>query len=271
MAVSVSDLAITSLETITFFDVTTGDYMFTLDELQNATIAQTEDSTDITGKNGRRIASLKRNKAVTISGTNGIVSGGLLELQTGGTFTGGATKVMWADYLTVNASHQATTSYVAVGTAGAEIESLIVKASDGTVAATLVQDSTASAGKFAYDPSTKKLTFHTDIAEGTEIVAYYKRNINANTLTNLSGNYSGKAALYVDAFAEDKCGKTYRVQFYLPKVSFNGNFSIEFSDSQVTHGFEATAQSSACSGAGGDTYFTYTVFDSNAADVAVSG
>ena len=58
------DLTITSLETITAFNVTSGDYLFTLDELQNASIAQTQDKVDMTGKGGRKLNSLKRNKAL---------------------------------------------------------------------------------------------------------------------------------------------------------------------------------------------------------------
>lgn len=267
MAVNVADLTITSLETITAFDVVTGNYKFTLDELQNATISQSEDSNDITGKNGRKLSSLKRNKAVTISGTNGVISGGLLAVQTGGDFENKATEVMWADYLTVQSGAAATT-FKAIGTAGAEIESLLVKNSDSTIGSTLEQASAVAAGKFTYDPDTKALAFNSDIADGTEIVVYYKRRIQADVLTDDSGKYSEKATLYVDAFAEDKCGKTYRVQFYFPKVGFDGNFSIEFGDTQVTHGFEASAESGACAGASSTTYFTYTVFDSEATDVA---
>ena len=79
----------------------TGGYLFTLDELQNATIAQGQEKTDITGRQGRKLSSLKKNKTVTISGNNGIVSGGLLELQTGSKFENKLTEVMWNDYLIV--------------------------------------------------------------------------------------------------------------------------------------------------------------------------
>ena len=52
----INDLIITSLETISAFDITTGAYLFSIDELQNASIAQSQDSTDITGKGGRKLA-----------------------------------------------------------------------------------------------------------------------------------------------------------------------------------------------------------------------
>lgn len=262
---NINDITITSLETITAFDITTGNYKFTLDELQDATVAQSQESTEITGKAGRKLATLKRNKAVTVSGTNGLVSGGLLEMQTGSAFTNKATEVLWADYLTVTGGTVATT-YKAVGTTGAEIESLYVKNTDGTLGVVLEQSDAVAAGKFTYSPGTKALTFHTDVADSTEIVVYYKRKIQADVLENESDKYSGKCALFIDALAEDKCANVYRVQFYIPKADFSGEFSFEMGDNQTVHAFEAEALAGAC-GAGG-ALWTYTIFGANAADVA---
>ena len=262
---NINDITITSLETITAFDIVTGNYKFTLDELQNATVAQSQESTEITGKAGRKLATLKRNKAVTISGTNGLVSGGLLEMQTGGTFENKATEVLWTDYLTVSGAAAATT-YKAVGTTGAEIEALYVKNSDGTLGDALEQSDAAAAGKFTYTPGTKALAFNTDVVDGTEIVVYYKRKIQADVLENESDSYSGKCALFIDALAEDKCSNVYRIQFYIPKADFSGEFSFEMGDNQTVHAFEAEALAGAC-GAGG-ALWTYTIFGANAADVA---
>lgn len=254
---SIRDIAITSLETITGFDITTGAFLFMLDELQNATIAQTEETAEITGKHGRKLANLKRNKAVTVSGTNGLVSGGLLEMQTGGDFENKETKVMWTDYLTVN-SNAATTTYTATGTTGAEISGMYVKNADGTLGEELTQASTAATGKFAYAPGTKALTF-SGLADGTEIVAFYERTITADVLANDSENYSRKCTLYVDALAEDKCANVYRVQFYFPKADFNGEFSLEMGENQTVHSFDAEALAGACGSIGG-MLWTYTIF-----------
>lgn len=258
------DLIITSIETITAFDIATGAYKFALDELQSATIAQTQDTQEITGKRGRKISSLKRNKAVTVSGSNGLVSGGLMEAQTGGTFENKETEIMWPDYLTVT-GNKATTTWKAIGTKGAEIVELHIKNPDNTLGTTLEQDATTSSGKFAYDPTTKALTF-TGLTDGTEIVVYYKRKIKADVLENNSENYSTKCALYVDAMAEDECANIYRIQFYIPKADFSGEFSMEMSDSQTVHDFEAEALAGACGAAG--RLWTYTVFGESTADVA---
>lgn len=263
----IPDITITSLETITAFDINTGAYKFTLDELQNTTISQSQEKTDITGKQGRKLSTLKRNKAATVSGTNGIVSHGLLEMQTGSEFKNGAVEVMWTDYITVAASGEDTkTAYTAIGTTGAEIVGMYVRNTDGTLGTELVQAAEVAAGKFTYAPATKVLAFNTDITAGTELVAYYKRKITADTLVNDSGKYSGKCKLYIDAMAEDRCSNVYRVQIYFPKADFDGEFSLEMGDNQTVHAFSADALGGACGG--NATYFTYTVFGVNAEDYA---
>lgn len=265
MNININDITITSIETIMAFDIATGDFKFTLDELQNATIAQSQEKTDITGKQGRKLSSLKRNKAVTISGTNGLVSAGLLELQTGSKFNKKDTTVMWTDYLTVS-SNKATTSYTAVGTTGNEIESVYIKNSNGTLGEELTQAATAADGQFAYNPQTKAITFADNaIADGTEIVVFYFRKINANVLENMSDTYSEKCTLYIDAFGEDTCANVYRIQFYVPKADFDGNFELAMGDSQAVHSFEAEALAGSCGGSGA--YWTYTIFGANEEDV----
>lgn len=261
---NISDITITSLETITAFKLATGNFWFALDELQDATIANSEEKSEITGKNGQKIANLKRNKAVTISGTNGMVSSGLLEIQTGGTFESKSTEVMWYDYLTVT-DNAATSTYKAVGTSGAEIVELYIRNSDGTKGDSLEQAASAASGKFTYDPSTKAFAF-SGISDNTEIVAYYKRKISADVLENNSDVFSGKCILYVDAFGEDKCGNVYRIQFYIPKADFTGEFSLEMGDNQTTHDFEAESLSGACGVGTQNLLWTYTIFGVNTAD-----
>ena len=260
------DIVITSLETITAFDITTGSYLFTLDELQSASIAQGQEKVDITGKQGRKISSLKRNKTVTVSGANGMLSSGLVEMQTGGKFENKATEVSWVDFLTVDASHEAATNYKAIGTAGAEITELYILETVGTVRQSLEQAATAAAGKFAYDPSTKKLTFHTDVPEGAQIAVYYKRKITADVLSNESDKYSKKCELFIDCVGEDKCANVYHVQFHIPKADFNGEFTLEFGGDQSVHNFEAEGLAGAC-GAGG-MLWDMIIFGQNADDAA---
>ena len=258
------DIVITSLETINAFDITTGNFLFTLDELQSASIAQGQEKVDITGKQGRKISSLKRNKTVTVSGANGMLSCGLVEMQTGGKFENKNTDVAWVDFLTVDANHEASTKYKAIGTAGAEITELYILETVGTIRTELEQDSAAAEGKFAYNPSTKKLSFYNDVAAGTQIAVYYKRKINADVLSNESDKYSKKCELYIDCIGEDKCANLYHVQFHIPKADFNGEFTLDFGGDQSVHNFEAEGLAGAC-GAGG-MLWDMIVFGQNAED-----
>lgn len=260
------DIMITSLETIMAFNPLTGDYRFTLDELQNAKVANTEDTQDITGKGGRKLNSLKRNKAVVVSGTNGIISGGLLEAQVGGKFERKATKVMVPDYLTIS-DDKAITTFKAAGTVGSEIEAVYVRNEDGTLGVKLIQDTTASAGKFAYAPATKELSFAADeYPDGTNIAVYYLRQVQGDVLTNVSDHHSEKCALYIDALGEDKCNQIYHIQFYIPRADFAGNFDLDMGENQTVHAFEAKSLSGLCSSTG--QLWTYTVFGVDAADMA---
>ena len=270
---NVKDLAITELVDMVLFDPTTGDFWFALEELQSWQLNQTENTSDVTGRNGRLITRLKRNKAVTVSGTHGLVSGGLYEAQTGSKFTSGNTKVMWTDYLTIS-SNAATTKYVAVGTAGAEIVNLYIKDENGITLGTELTQASAlgdDATKFTYNPTTKALTFKSGAyADGTEIVVMYERQIAAVVLEDGAHTMSGKAVAYVNALAEDTCHNVYRVQYYFPSLNFSGEFTNDLGGDQVTHNFSATAESDSCLGNGEGAYFTYTVFGANAADVPVT-
>ena len=95
---------------------------------------------------------------------------------------------------------------------------------------------------------------------------FYTRNIKANVLENISDTYSEKCQLYIDAFGEDKCNNVYRVQFYIPRADFSGNFDFELGDNQTVHAFEAESLAGSCGSAG--TLWTYTVFGANEGDAA---
>lgn len=262
--VNVADLMITSLDTINAFSMA-GDPRFVLDELQDATIANTEEKTDIIGKQGRKIGSLKKNKGVTISGTSGIMSAGLLEAQVGSAFEHKAsTPVEWVDYLTIT-NNEATTEFAAVGTTGAEITALYIVGEDGVASAKLDQAATAASGKFAYDPATKKLTFFAAAyPTGTAIRVYYTRNVEGDVLQNISDKYSEKLRLIVNGTAEDKCGTIYLIQIRIHKADFNGNFDIALGGDQVVHAFEAESLAGAACGGNGSLW-DYTVFTTDAA------
>lgn len=262
--ITLADLTPTSVETITAFDMN-GDFLFTLDELQSVTIGHSEDTVEITGRQGRLLNTLKRNKAVTLSGNNGMVSMGMLGAQIGADVTSGNVTYLHNERLTVN-SNEATTTYKAVGTAGAEIVAVRLMNGDA-LGSIMEQAAQAAEGKFAYNPNTKKLTFNVgELADGTDIAVFYNRKINAHTLTNPSDKYGYKAEIFLDVIMEDMCSKVYRVQFHFFRMDFNGTFDLEFGENQAVHAFEANSLSTGCNSRG--ELWEATIFVNDAPDVA---
>lgn len=263
MEVSTNDIIVTSLDTITAFDITTNDYLFTLDELQSATVSQSEETTEITGRQGRRLSTLKTNKSIEVTGTNGLISGGLMELQTGSKFQhNDSAVVLKGERLEVSQSGAAVTTDTAIGTAGNEIYKAYVTEDQG-FGTVYTQDSSTGAGKFTYNSGTKTIQFATtdleDVA-GKTILVYYKAEVSGDELKNDAGKYAKKAAIYIDATGEDTCANEYHLQFYIPKADFNGTFDIQMGGDQAVHEFTASSLAGAC-GAEGESYlFTYTVF-----------
>lgn len=261
MLINIGDIAITSLDRIMAFDYVTDDFAFELVELQDAKISNTEDKGEVTGKQGRKLTNIKRNKAVAISGTHGLVSGGLLEVQTGSQFVNYTSDsddkavVMYRDIIKIGADKTATTTYTAIGTAGNEITEVRIIKNDAEV-----KRLKASDGAFTYASASKKLTFteSDDVTEGDTIQVHYYREVTGSVLENLSDSYSGKVSMFIDAQGEDMCGNIYHVQFHIPKADFSGNFDLELGGDQVTHAFEAESLAGTCDSNG--YLWTYTVF-----------
>lgn len=255
--VNIGDLTITELVYINAFDINTGEFLFCLGELQNAKIANAQDKADITGRQGRKLNSLKRNKTAVVSGTNGVVSNGMLATQVGNDFVSkDDAPIMWPETVTVS-NNTATISFAPVGATGDEVPYAYVKDSSGVYTTKLEQSDAAASGKYSFEPSTKAITF-SGLADGTVVDVFYKRAVSGSVLSNYSDKYSKKAELYIDALAEDSCTKVYRVQFHIPKADFSGDFDFEMGDNQTVHAFEAESLAGACNSAG--ELWTYTVW-----------
>lgn len=245
MAVDVSKLIITEVAQITAFN-NAGELEFIMDEVQNGTINNTQEKSDVQGRNGRKLASLKKNKAVTVSATNGVLVGGALAAQTGTEVEQGTFNVRITDVMTVN-SNKCTTSKTAVGVTGAEIGTIYIKNANGSLGEKLEQDSTAATGKFAYDPATKELTVN-GITDGTEIVAFYDVEVESARISNDSEKYSKVLKLYIDVVLQDNCDVEYAGQVIIQRADVSGEFELSLGGDNFAHSFEAESLAGGCTG-----------------------
>lgn len=241
-----NNLVLTSIETIAGFGVRDGKFRFLLDEVTGWTLENTQENNPVTGKNGGRIATLKKNKAVKVSATNAMINTGLMAVDTGSEVREGESTLLHIETLTVS-DHKAITTYKAVGEVGSEIKECYIVDSNGIAGQSLEQDASAAAGKYAYAPATKELTFHTDVEDGTKVAVFYMRKVEAATIaSNDPNSYSEECTLYITGLGQDPCKKEYLVQVIIYAADFTGNFNIEFSDSAPTHGFEAESVKYGC-------------------------
>lgn len=245
MAVDVSKLIITEIAQITAFN-NAGELEFILDEVQDGSISNSQEKTDITGRNGRKIASLKKNKAVTISANNGVLVGGLLSSQTGTEVEQGTFKVRITDVITIT-GNEGTTSKKAVGTLGAEIGTIYIKNANGSLGEKIEQDATTSSGKFAYEPNTNKITT-TGLTDGTEVVAFYDVEVESAKISNDSEKYSKVLKLYVDIALQDACDVEYAGQIIIQRADVNGEFELSLGGDNFAHSFEAESLAGGCTG-----------------------
>ncbi len=245
MSVDVSKLIITEVAQITAFN-NAGELEFIMDEVQNGTISNTQEKADITGRNGRKIASLKKNKAVTVSATNGVLVGGALAAQTGTEVEQGTFHVRITDVMTVQ-GNTCKTSKTAVGVTGAEIGAIYVKNANGSLGTKIEQDTDAAEGKFKYDPATQEITV-SGIADGTELVAFYDVEVEAAKISNDSETYSKVLKLYVDVVLQDSCDVEYAGQVIIQRADVSGEFELTLGGDSFAHTFEAESLAGGCSG-----------------------
>lgn len=246
--IDVSKLSITEIDQITCFN-NANELEFIMDEIQEGAINNTQEKSDITGRGGRKIGSLKKNKGVTISATNGLLVGGALAAQTGTNVEQGSFNVRKTEIVAVN-SNEATLTGTPVGTTGAEIGYAYIKNANGSLGKKFSQDATASAtGKFAYNTGDKKLTFFAgDITDGTEVVVFYDEEVTSAKISNDSEKYSKVLKMYIDVTCQDNCDNQYHGQFVINRADFNGEFDLSMGGDPTVHAIEAESLAGGCSG-----------------------
>ena len=246
--INADKLFITSVDQITAYN-NANELEFILDEVQDTTISNSQENTDITGKGGAVIGTLKRNKAVTISGNNGFIVGGGLVAQTGSDVEQGAFTIRTMEILTV-ASNSVTLTNDPEGSAGAEIVALYKRETNGSLGEKFEQNATAeSTGQFAY--SSKTITFFTgDLTDGDQVAVFYDMEVTeAARVSNDADTYSKTVKLYIDVTAKDNCDNVYHGQFIVPRADFTGTFDITMGTDAAVLAFEARSLKNTCGNA----------------------
>ena len=255
----IDDFSITQFVDIEAYNRQTGYLDFKINEPQDLTITSGETTTENKGKNGRTILIKKSDKTLTGTGTNGVISAGLMLAQTGGEMIVDTHKVKKSEVKTVGTTGTVTTEKVAIGTAGDEIGQIKVLANNGAITATYTQASSADATHFSYNPETKAITLPVSsgeqvIAEGARILFAYTREQDGTKITDPSDKFSETKELWIHCFGTDSCDNEYFAAIYIPRCSFTGEFSLALGGDQTVQNFNFTALANLCNSTGGNLY-----------------
>lgn len=249
---NIDKFTITSYDQFIGLDRSTGALEMIMDELNDFTLSNEEEKVDISGKGGRTIGSLKKNKKVTGKGTNGMLSGGTLAAMLGADIEDGEFDIKYTDVIVVN-SNTGVTAEKAVGTVGNEIGTIYIRDAQQAYVSggkKLTQTSgTPVTGEFSYAPETKAITFFEgDVADGVEVIALYFAKMTGKKITNDADRYSKVLQCFIDVTCQDSCDNLFHGQFIVNRADFSGTFDLQGGSDPATQGFEFTSLPNLCTG-----------------------
>lgn len=204
--------ALKRIRKITGRDIETGKNKFVLGDLKSLTISGTSEVVWADGNEGTHLVGFDTTKAATLEAENGSIEMGYLETQTGGVMkkVENGTGILFSEVLTVK-SNKATTTHKASGLTGNELKFVypLDATGDPDRSAVLTQDSQAEAGKFAYAPDTKEISFEASkLKDGDKVyVEYFPTFKTYEELDNDVDKFSETVSVYVDVWLTDICTK----------------------------------------------------------------
>jgi len=256
MAINFDNYIFNTIDRFTFKSGVGADIYFLAEDLQNFKLTNGEETVYGTGKAGRRISAIKRNKTAGISFDNGFVSMSQMSAQTGSDITvADTTATILSPYVDVikagTGGTSAATTYKAEGTAGAEIKLIYKRNSDGSQGDKYVQAATASATEFSYAPETKALTLPTGIfAEGDELILTYEYKTKGKQLANSGDTFSKNGMGILEATVTSACDKEtiYYARFIFNDLAASGQYEIGLGGDQTINSFTAESLPNFCRG-----------------------
>lgn len=242
------DFTLTELTRLEAYTREEGLLDFLMDEIDSLSIDHSQEESEITGQGGRVIGKKKKNKSVSVSGTNGLISEGMLKAQLGGEIKNGNMQVKKSETKKINSTMTVIVDDTPIGVAGQEIGKIQLIGSAGSVVKEYKQGTVASNDKFAYDPTTKTITLPTDTDIETDMhvrYAYY-RIVHGTSINNPFDKYSEIREIWMHGYGVDKCDNKIAYAWYFPRADISGEFSKDIGGDQTMHNFGFQALPDLC-------------------------
>ncbi|MDE6149360.1 MAG: hypothetical protein K2F81_04605 [Ruminococcus sp.] len=254
-AITFNNLTITSHDKLSCFSRMTGKCKFELTEMQNVKVSNTEETKDIVGKGGKILKTLKQNKATTVSGTSGLISGGLMAAQTGSDETTGKVKIIQKEiisYATSGPESGAPYRFINGTPVDGKILDIREVSNNGSlILNNWVEGDTAGENTYSCSHSANQLyqiTFPTNLkhSDVRNYAIYYYTEVDGSKISNQSDVHGDTLYGELDVTCSDTCDNEYHGKFIFPRLDFSGQFDIDMNGEQVVHAFEAKALADTC-------------------------
>lgn len=233
MAFDLNNFLIDRVRRGTMFSDTTGEALWSITQIKDATLNMSSETADATDAIGNIITQFDRSKNAEFSGSNALWDLGLSAAQFGHdkevASVDGKIRTPMYEQLVVNGG-KVTLKHVPAGTTGAEIKYIYGLNEDSTLGTKYTLGSSATATEFALDASTKTITVPTGVT-GNIAVFYEYDAEEAVMLQNNASEFPKAGKFMLEVIGKDTCDKTatYVAYIVFPNAKLKTDMDLNFS------------------------------------------
>ena len=233
---------------MSFQDLSTGEMLFRLTQLEDPTLTCTAESEEVTDALGSVITTLYRSKKATFSATNSLVSLDLAAAQYGTKkeVAESGKEIVTRTFETITIPDSATEVTLAHKPANKDDVKFIYAIANGELGKSYKAGATSSETDFTIDES-GKITLPTGLT-GKIYVEYEFKSENAVRIENKASKFPEAAKVIIYAYFRDKCNENvvYSGVVICPKAKLNPE-SVELAlTSTGKHAFELNMMKDYC-------------------------
>lgn len=232
MAFDVRDFVIDRIRRGTMFSDTTGEVLWTVTQVRDASLTMSSETAEATDALGNTIVQFDRSKSAEFSGTNALWNLGLSAAQFGNekVVANETNKIRTPMYeQLVVANGKITLAHVPAGTTGAEIKYIYALNGDSSLGTRYTLGTAASDTEFALDAATKTITVPTGVTGN--IAVFYDYDAEQAVMLEANASEFPKAGKFVlEVIGKDTCDKTatYVAYIVFPNAKLKSDFDLSF-------------------------------------------
>lgn len=227
-----------------------GDILFSINQIQNATLTTSSESTDAVDALGVPVATFYRAKTAEFSAENALFDMPLMATQSGTTknIATADNKIITPCFETIDID--GSTSYELSHTPSAEISTIYLLNGDGTTGAAFTAGTAASENEFTI--SGNAITPPTGLANGDQLFVLYEYEAGADgegavAVVNSANNFPVGCKFIMEVLGADVCDQTNLIYAYIvfPNAKLSPDFDWNIATDGV-HPFSMRAMQQYC-------------------------